>query len=218
MNRAQLIDQLQATASTLAGRGFNVRPVIVEGPASSDEVEAVEATIGFALPAAYRDALLNISRHVEFSWSTPDDLEFIEPFRQNFSGDLHWSLDLTAQTFSEANSWVNEVFPDANDPYDAVWHNKAAFYKVPNGDYLAFDLAEGQHGNIVYLSHDDGEGHGYVLATDFSDLLDRWVPIACTGGEDWQWLPFVTGPTTLLQPHGAVADNWRALLGLTGSP
>lgn len=95
------------------------------------------------------------------------------------------------------------MFPNANDPYDVVWHNKAAFYDVGNGDYLAFDLAEAQHGSVVYLSHDDGQGHGYVLAADFADLLERWVPIACTGGEDWQWLPFTAAPTTLLGLPGS---------------
>lgn len=217
MNRSQLVDRLESTASTLAGRGFKIRALVVEEPASRGEVEAVEAAIGFALPAAYHDALLNISRHVEFRWSTPDEMEFVEPFRQNFCGDLHWSLAHTAQLINEANSWVNEVFPNANDPYDVVWDSKAAFYDVGNGDYLAFDLAEAQYGSVVYLSHDDGQGHGYVLAVDFADLLERWVPIACTGGEDWQWLPFTAAPTTLLDPHGAVAEKWRELLGLPGS-
>ena len=214
MIRVQLVDQLQVTASTLAGRGFDVRDVVVDEPASLGEVEAVEAAIGFALPAAYRDALLNISRHVEFRWFAPGEMGFGDPFRENFSGDLHWSLDLTAQLINDANSWVDEVFPNADDPYDAVWHNKAAFYDVGNGDYLAFDLSEAQYGSIVYLSHDDGEGHGHVLAADFADLLGRWVPLACTGGEDWQWLPFTAERTTMIEPHGPLADGWRELLGL----
>jgi len=84
------------------------------------------------------------------------------------------------------------LFPDERDPYDVVWHHKAAFYEVGNGDYLAFDLSARNYERVTYLSHDDGQGHGHALAHDFGDLLDRWVPLACTGGEDWQWLPFTS--------------------------
>ncbi|MFN0092172.1 MAG: hypothetical protein ACKVWR_18185 [Acidimicrobiales bacterium] len=80
MNRAQLVDQLEATAWALAGRGFDVRPVIIEEPASIDEVVGLEALIGFAHPAAYRDALLNISRHVEFRWFAPEPVNSCLPF------------------------------------------------------------------------------------------------------------------------------------------
>jgi hypothetical protein len=75
-----------------------------------------------------------------------------------------------------------------------------AFADVGNGDLLALDLAAGAASAVVYLSHDGGEGHGYRLASDFAHLLHRWMPLACTGGEDWQWLPFTTSPTSEIDP------------------
>ncbi|MBO9701771.1 MAG: hypothetical protein J7604_16310 [Sporocytophaga sp.] len=48
------------------------------------------------------------------------------------------------------------------------------------------------YGKIVYLGHDDGEGHGYIMANSFSDLLNKWTKLGCVGGEDWQWLPLST--------------------------
>ena len=67
---------------------------------------------------------------------------------------------------------------------------------------------------MVYLSHDDGEGHGHVLANDAIDLVQRWTRLACVGGEDWQWLPFKPGKDLALAPECANADQWRQLLGL----
>ncbi len=96
----------------------------------------------------------------------------------------------------------------------AQWHGKLAFYETGNGDLIAFDLAEDRYGQVVYLSHDDGEGHGYVLARDFRDLLARWLPLGCTGGEDWQWLPFTAGPDSGFEPYAEPAMTWRRFLGI----
>ena len=207
MNRRQLTDRLAAIGATLADQGFDVRPLVVDEVASVSEVLALESQLGFSLPEAFRSALLEISRHVEFRWFAPKECEFPQPFRSNFCGDLHWSLDFTARFFRDANGWVDNVFSNTDDPYDVVWHNKAAFYEVGNGDYIALDLADARLGRVVYLSHDDGQGHGHELAYDFRDLLDRWVPLACTGGEDWQWLPFTGNLTTRIEPAGEVGDE-----------
>jgi hypothetical protein len=212
LNRQELTERLEDLASRLSEQGFDVRPIAVEPPATASEVVAVEAAIGIDLPPSYRNALLTLSRRVEFRWFAPEGTKFEEPFRENFAGDLHWSLDLTAQFIAQANSWTTTVFPDESDPYDAVWHHKAAFYEVGNGDYLAFDLSASNYERVTYLSHDDGEGHGHVLASDFGDLLDRWVPLACTGGEDWQWHPFTSGLTTMIEPHSEVGERWRRTL------
>jgi hypothetical protein len=44
---------------------------------------------------------------------------------------------------------VSDVFSNTEDPYDAVWHNKLAFYKIGNGDLIAFDLADDKYGQVV---------------------------------------------------------------------
>ena len=49
------------------------------------------------------------------------------------------------------------------------------YFEVGNGDYLAIELEKENYGKIAYLSHDDGDGHGYYLANNFKDLL-----IACS--------------------------------------
>ena len=42
-------------------------------------------------------------------------------------------------------------------------NTKLGFMNVPNGDAIAFDMKESEiNPSVVYLSHDDGEGHGYI--------------------------------------------------------
>jgi len=197
----------------LAAREFDVRPLIAMPPADLRQVAELESAVGTRLPDAFRDVLLKVSARVEFRWFA-GDRTFAPPFHQNFSGDLHWSVDLTAQVETERKSWCSEVFSNTGDSYNAVWHDKLAFYEIGNGDLIAFDLAGDKYGQVVYLSHDDGKGHGYVLAQDFRDLLARWLPLGCTGGEDWQWLPFTVGPNSGLQPYAEPAMTWRRVLGI----
>ena len=153
--------------------------------------------------------LRDISAHFEFSWFLKDSVELPQTLRELFCGELHWGLDLTRGFLDDHASRVQNVFPNPHDPYDAVWHSKFPFQEVGNGDYLSID----REGRIVYLSHDDGKGHGYVMADSFGDLLARWVPLGCVGGEDWQWLPFTNGMSTRIDPNGETAAVWKALLG-----
>ncbi|MNN71967.1 hypothetical protein D3C81_1879570 [compost metagenome] len=89
-----------------------------------------------------------------------------------------------------------------------MWHNKLAFLEVGNGDYFAFDLNEEGTYPIVYLSHDDGEGHGYIIAKNFIELIDNWSRICFVGSEDWQWLPFVQSSES-----GILPDSDSAIKG-----
>lgn len=205
---------LETMQRRLLARGFDVRPLIVKPPARADELAALESRLGIGLPPSFRKLLAEYSGQVEFRWFAPDGVDYPKPFESNFGGDLHWSIDLVDEIDSVKNSWIAEVFPDADDPYDAVWHNKLAFYDVGNGDYLSIDLSPDRYEQVVYLSHDDGEGHGYVMASNILDLVRRWLPLACTGGEDWQWLPFTDSKRSLINPDSDTAKRWRWLLGL----
>lgn len=121
-----------------------------------------------------------------------------------FSGDFHVSLALLAQ-FSKAHAgWVRTCFSNRADPYDAVWHNKLPFLEVGNGDFIASIPRR----PVVYLSHDDGEGHGHILGTTFKDFVERHSRIGCVGAEDTQWLHFWS-PSYLLDATCPAAVQWR---------
>jgi cell wall assembly regulator SMI1 len=185
-------------------------------PAQAADLERVEAQLGIGLPAALAHTFLQCASSVDFLWQLPKDFQSPEPFSVIFSGGFSLSLGALHDHELSRRKWVQTCFPDPDSPDDAVWHNKLAVIKVRNGDYIGIDLGEGHQGEVVYLSHEDGEGegHGYVLGADFADFLRRWTPLGCPGPEDWQWLPFTSDRTSMLKSDGEVADRWRTTLGL----
>jgi len=194
--------------------GGDSRELIFERPATEQEVADVELELMCAIPDKFRSALLTISSHLEFRWFLPEDLVLPDSLRQIFAGELHWGIDLLVQFNESKEGWVKEVFSNPADEYDKVWHNKFAFQEVGNGDYIAIDLAPQNYGKIVYLSHDGGEGHGYVMANSFSELLRNWVKLGCVGGEDWQWLPFCENKTSGIDPNCKNAQLWYDATGI----
>ena len=207
-----LQSRLRAILESLSRQGFDARPLVFRQPASKAELVEVEQLLHVELPSSFRDVLAFISAHVEFRWFAPSGKTFPEPFHQNFSGEIHWSLPLLIQFARDKQQWIETVFKNPDDPYDRVWHNKLAFHEVGNGDYLAIDLEPASRGQVVYLSHDDGQGHGHVLAASFGELLECWVPLGCPGAEDWQWIPFTDGLSGPIDSAGTNANRWRELL------
>jgi cell wall assembly regulator SMI1 len=206
---------LDLILKTLTAQGFDTRALIIEPPATEHDLRSLENDLGKPLPQSLRDTLLTVSSHVEFRWFMPDDQRFPPPFASNFYGDLHWSLDFLRQFDRDRQSWVDVCFPDPANAYDRVWHDKLAFHEVGNGDYIAIDLSPERQGEVVYLSHDDGEGHGKVLAKSFAIFLEDWVRLGCPGGEDWQWMHFLGQDGIGLDPTCDHARAWRTILKLT---
>ena len=205
---------LESFLQRIEAIGGNAKPLVFTSIASETEVLHVEQTLGFQLPAEFRNTLLTISSHCEFSWFLPDELELPDVLRQIFSGELHWSLELLSQFNEAREGWITEVFSNPEDEYDKVWYNKFVFQEVGNGDFIGIDLMPESYGKVVYLSHDDGEGHGYVMANSFSALLNNWVELGCVGGEDWQWLPFCENKSAGIDPNCENALLWKQVIGL----
>ncbi|MGV3719452.1 MAG: SMI1/KNR4 family protein [Actinomycetota bacterium] len=150
---------------------------------------------------------------MELKWFLPDETRFPAPFQEIFCGECYWDLHQLVALEESRRSWISSVFPDPENEYDRVWHQKLAFMEVGNGDLLALDL--GQEGApVVYLSHDGGESHGYLLGRDFADFIDRWSLLGCPGAEDWQMAPFLSGPTSYLEVQGERAAQWRSVFGM----
>jgi cell wall assembly regulator SMI1 len=195
--------------------GGDARSLIFEVPATFDDVHEIEQELNYKIPDDFKNVLLTLSSHCEFKWFLPDNFELPKELRQIFSGELHWGLDLILDFNRNKDAWIKEVFPDIENEYDRVWHNKFVFQEVGNGDYISIDLSPDTYGKVIYLSHDDGEGHGYVMADSFSELLSDWTQLGCVGGEDWQWLPFCKDKTSGIDPNCSNALLWRQRIGLT---
>lgn len=158
---------------------------------------------------------MELSGDFALTWSLPDDLVLPAPFRELFAGALSWNLHRLPEIDRSVRQWIRVVFPDPEGAYDGVWHDKLGFHEVGNGDFLAIDVAPSVHdGPVVYLSHDDGQGHGYYLGSSFIDAVDRMSRVGCVGAEDWQWLPFTQSSTSGIDPDGENGRLWRECFGL----
>ncbi|QCR34374.1 SMI1/KNR4 family protein [Lysinibacillus sp. SGAir0095] len=215
MNDELIKKRIEIIAARIQEINGEVPEIIIGEPASLEQITQTEEKLGVKLPDSFKTVLTEFSGHFSFRWFLPDNLEQPDEFREIFSGTPNWSLDLLPQFEEGRKGWIDAVFPNPEDSYDVIWHNKLAFCEVGNGDYLAFDLEDGTtDAPIVYLSHDDGEGHGYKIANHFIELLENWSRIAFVGCEDWQWLPFTTSPTSRIDPDGEAANRFREWLGL----
>ena len=194
-NFIQELKKFQKGIENIGGEFF--REFKIGTPAKEEEILEVEKRLGYKIPEDFRDILLKYSSCFEYDWNiykgvSEKQIELPDNLKGIFAGDLHWELNVLVKFQEDNKDWIEECFPDYNDEYDRVWYNKMLFYEVGNGDYLAIELEKENYGKIAYLSHDDGDGHGYYLANNFKELVSNWSKVGCVGGEDWQWLTFYT--------------------------
>ena len=198
--------------------GGETDPLTIEKPATEEEVKAVESQLGYTLPPHFREVLLENTAHLEFLWYLYHFLEENKDFLPDeicgiFAGKLRFGLDLLLLYEEYRAGWQKDVFPNYEDEYDRVWHNKMCFQKVFNGDYIAIELEPENYGKVVYLSHDGSENHGLYIASNFKEFLMNYAAIGCIGGEDWQWEPFYTKGKGI-DPTCENAQAWHKVLGI----
>ena len=198
--------------------GGETDPLAIEKPATEDEIKAVETKLGYTLPPHFREVLLENTAHLDFYWDINDitdegDISLPDKLVEIFRGQLLFGLDLLLDYEDDRKGWVKEVYPDYNNEYDRVWHNKMAFHQVGNGDYIAIELEPENYGKVVYLSHDGSENHGLYIADNFKEFLMNYAAVGCTGGEDWQWEPFYS-KSKGIDPTSKNAKTWYKVLGI----
>lgn len=196
--------------------GGNIDPLTIGKPATEEEIKAVEEQLGYTLPTHFREVLLENTAHLDFYWDINDitdegDISLPDKLVEIFRGQLLFGLDLLLDYEDDRKGWVKEVYPDYNNEYDRVWHNKMSFHQVGNGDYIAIELEPENYGKVVYLSHDGSENHGLYIADNFKEFLMNYAAVGCTGGEDWQWEPFYTAGKGI-DPISENAQAWYKVL------
>ena len=95
-----------------------------------------------------------------------------------------------------------------------MWQNKFVFQTVGNGDYLSIDISDENYGKIVYVSINDREGHGHIMANSFSELLKSWMDLGCPGAEGSQWIPFTKDKVNGIDSKCENAIKWKKLIGI----
>ena len=198
--------------------GGETDPLIIEKPATEEEIKAVEAQLGYTLPPHFREVLLENTAHLEFWWDIDDiideeDISLPDKLAEIFRGKLLFGLDLLLDYEEDRQDWEGDAYPNSDKEYDRVWHNKMSFFQVGNGDYIAIELEPENYGKVVYLSHDGSENHGLYIADNFKEFLMNYAAVGCTGGEDWQWEPFYTKGKGI-DPTSKNAKTWYKVLGI----
>ncbi len=204
-----------AVAEVIDTRGGTIHRLIVEPPATLAELRDVESTIGSLIPESMSRVMLEFSRSVDFSWSLPEEIELPDECAGVEAGSCVWDLSQIAEYEKNRQEWVSSCFDDPDDPYDQVWRNKMAFFSAINGDNFAIELMDpSRRGKVIYLSHEDGPGHDFVLGSCFADYVNRVTTIGCVGAEDDQWIAFCEDHNTGLTNQGAAGRAWDTWLGI----
>lgn len=135
--------------------------------------------------------------------------------QHELSGNQKQTIEEVARAESSREGWQINCFPDEDDAYDSVWHHKLGIMTVGNGDVIALDIGkDSENPPVVYLSHDDGEGHGYVLGKTFRAYLEALLLTGGCGNEDWQMLPFCHDAESGIDPQCENAVTYRKIIGL----
>lgn len=215
MNWNIWIERWKETLEAIEQIGGEASELHIAKPATKEQVETIEKHLGYRLPESFREVLLNFSATVEFNWDLNDAIELPDTLRGIFASECTWNLFDIIEIEENRKAWIEGCFSNPEDEYDKIWYDKLAFMTVGNGDLIAFDLESYPNNTpVVYLSHDDGEGHGFVLGKDFKQFIDNWTKIGCPGPEDWQMIPFVDNSINGINPESKNAIEWRNIIGL----
>lgn len=183
--------------------------------ATDYEIEELEEKLSMKLPISLKNTLLNFSKEFHFRAHLSEDFKLPKELEGIFSAVFEISLEGILYAEEGRYSWMKECFPNDKDEYDKVWHNKFGFMSVGNGDVIAFDLEDNNDDpKVVYLSHDDGEGHGVVLGNNFIDYMERIIAVGCCGSEDWQMMPFIKNKYDGIITNCENANTYRKLINL----
>ncbi|MGR5994546.1 SMI1/KNR4 family protein [Bacillus cereus] len=214
MDYELLKERIEIITSRIKYIGGEVQEVCIDEPSSLEQIIQVEEKLGIKLPNSFKKVLLEFSGNFSLRWFLPDDVELPNEFTDIFLRNTPLEFKSLSEFEKERKDLVDEVFSNLDDEYDVVWHNKLAFCEVGNGDYLAFDMKDDIDAPIIYLSHDDGEGHVYKIANNFIEFIENWSRVAFVGCEDWQWLPFTTSFESGINPDDEPAKKFRNCLEL----
>lgn len=181
--------------------------------ATEEEVLETEARLSAVLPRELRNYFLEYSKTLHFYANLPEGLELPEGLDGIFSAYIMLSLDEVVNAEASRRSLAKECFNNMDDEYDRLWHNKFGIMKVPNGDIIALDIERNPvNPPVIYLSHDDGEGHGVILGESFYKYLEAIAEIGFCGNEDWQMLPFIENMESGINPGCKNSVLYKKLL------
>lgn len=188
----------------------------VDARATKEVVLNLENELQVKLPEQIRSFFADYSAGAEMRVFLPDEFCDKLPceFEEIFSACFIFSIDEMKEAEMRRRDWIESCFVNEENEYDSVWYNKLGLMTVENGDVIALDTgSNSENPPVVYLSHDDGEGHGYVLGKDFESYIMNLVKTGACGQEDWQMLPFIADKEGGIDPDCDNAIEFRKIIG-----
>lgn len=201
---------LDKLAERLSQLDCEVEPVVVDPPASSDDIDEIEETLGKRLHPQLRWLFSQVSRRVSFSWKHMWHKEFPGQLNSIHSGSLEWNLEDLPWLDERLQSWLS----DHENAFHQTWETTTAFHHVANGDLWTMTASPEMDGRILYFDHHEPYGHPFHLAYNIEDLLARMLVLGCPGSEYWQWINFVgDAENSVIDPECETAKVWRIWIG-----
>ncbi|MFT2010491.1 SMI1/KNR4 family protein [Pontibacter sp. 13R65] len=188
----QVLNQIGLIKEISLKRGWELtQDLLLEAPASEDEILWVEKELGIDIPDDCKD-LFRLSKHLEFRY------EFFEAmpadFRNNFSGEICWNLNQLKEQQDNFREWVEvlSLVPANNNPESAKdiqkrWINMIPLIEIANGDFILICTST-RH--VIYFSCQENAMHGRKIGNNLWEFLEFYSRIGFAGGESWQLEPF----------------------------
>jgi hypothetical protein len=188
----QVLSQIGWIKGIIQKRGWDLtQDLVLEGPATEDEIKHVERELGIALPDDYKE-LFRLSKRLEFRYEY--DEEMPTAFQYNCSGEINWNLNLLKEQLEYFREWVevNALVPAHYDPEaagetKACWADMIPLIEVANGDIIALGCSLSE---VRYYSCQENDMHGRKLGDNLWEFLAFHAKTGFAGSEDWQLEPF----------------------------
>jgi hypothetical protein len=92
MDYELMIKRIQMIINRIEEMGGDIREVILDEPASLEQIIKTEAELGVKLPESFKKVLVEFSSYFSLRWFLPDEMEQNEEFREIFCGTPNWGL------------------------------------------------------------------------------------------------------------------------------
>lgn len=177
-----------------------VYPIEIGERATPQEIKEKEREIGYDLPPSYKAVLHDLGKSLSFYYSFSDDTMIPDEFREIFSGEIQWDIDL----LQNLDSLADDLMEDGED-YGGTLRGKLEFSHSGNGDIYAFDMSfEGEEKPVIYWEHE--EDTVTYIADSFIDYLNKITELKCIGSEKWQFEYFLSERG--LETEGPPSIRW----------
>lgn len=187
MNKNEVYEKLEKWVTIYKENGCNVSYNFCS-TALKMEIQEIEQKLKLNLPRELKDFFLNISKKIYLNVDFENEVQWNNSGKVS-SAYIFISLKEIYDAECSRRKWVEDVFFDIEDSYSRKWHHKLGITSLINGDIIAMDLEKKEH-PIIYLSHDDGDGHGYILGRTFNKYVEAVIELGGCGTEEDEFLQF----------------------------